>query len=103
MAPVHGGAFANASAGTMHADVGAIGYVAVLNGTACDGDLGRGAVGAVDEDVRRGWTAGFHVGFDVAAGDLHVADLAAAAHDTPSIAIADVAADDVRLMQVPSS
>src|SRR5439155_22847710 len=85
------------------ADIGRAGRrVVVLQGAAGDGHLAGAihAAGAVDQHVGRRCRVGRHVALDVAAGDLDVAHVALAADDTALSAIADVAARDVRLVQI---
>ena len=83
------------------ADVGRVGSVlGVLDRAAGDGHFGHAAVGAVEQDVGGRRAVLGHVGFDVAAGDVNVADVAAADDDAAAAAIADVAGRDVRLVQI---
>ena len=72
----------------------------VLEGAAGDRDLCHAAVGTVEQHVGGGRAALGHVGFDVAAGDVNVANVATP-HDHPAgAAVADVAGGDVRLVQI---
>ena len=57
-------------------------------------------VRAVDQDVCSRRRLGAHIAFDVATGDVNVADVAGSRHDAAPAIIADVAAGYVRLVQV---
>ena len=85
------------------ADVGAAGSLeSVLNRATRDGNLRMTveALRAVDENIRRGFALGTHVHFDVAPRNLKVAQISFAHHDTATLVVTDVAANNVDLMEI---
>ncbi len=83
------------------ADVGRVlPFIVVLDRAAGDRRFRQRPVGRIEQDVRGRGSVGAHAAFDIASADLHVTHFAAARHHAAAVAITDVAADDVRLMQV---
>ena len=72
----------------------------VLDGAARDCDFGNRATGGVDHDVSRGRAFLVMVSLDVTGSDVQVTDFAADSDDASSQVIADMAADNVGLVQV---
>ena len=92
-----------AAAASQDADVRRIrGGMVVLDGTASDRDLTDpgGAICAVDQYICGGRTISRMVTLDVTAADMDISHIPAAADYTTASVVADVAADDVRLVQI---
>src|SRR5262245_62355873 len=82
------------------ADVGTAGTARRLDGVADDRALAHRAVAAIEQDVRGGRRLGVEVVLDVIAANLEITDLAINDADSSLLAVADMIAVDVGLMQV---